>query len=238
MKQSAMQISLAVIFGASTFCAQAATLNTGDVLTITAATLDDNSQVISGSYYGTDFNNDLKIINQEKTQLSQGTTGLVIGVITTPGAFHSGSPDVSDTNAITAPDVFMGNTGSWYSTNPITGGTTTGLNMSGWNWAWNGLASIPLGSNAWQPANCAALGCSGHTFTNGIGLFQWDGIYGHVYTLDFTSRVAAGDLSGFGDVRFYTHLEGTVNAVPVPAAAWLLGSGLLGLIGVSRRRRK
>lgn len=27
-----------------------------------------------------------------------------------------------------------------------------------------------------------------------------------------------------------------VNAVPVPAAAWLLGSGLLGLIGVARRK--
>ena len=27
-----------------------------------------------------------------------------------------------------------------------------------------------------------------------------------------------------------------VNAVPIPAAAWLLGSGLLGLIGVARRK--
>jgi hypothetical protein len=29
-----------------------------------------------------------------------------------------------------------------------------------------------------------------------------------------------------------------VAAVPVPAAAWLFGSGLLGLIGVARRRRQ
>lgn len=29
----------------------------------------------------------------------------------------------------------------------------------------------------------------------------------------------------------------TVSAVPLPAAAWLFGSGLLGLIGVARRRR-
>jgi hypothetical protein len=28
-----------------------------------------------------------------------------------------------------------------------------------------------------------------------------------------------------------------VAAVPVPAAAWLLGSGLLGLIGVARKSR-
>lgn len=35
-------------------------------------------------------------------------------------------------------------------------------------------------------------------------------------------------------------LEGTVHttsAVPVPAAAWLFGSGLLGLVGVARRRK-
>lgn len=27
-----------------------------------------------------------------------------------------------------------------------------------------------------------------------------------------------------------------VSSVPVPAAAWLLGSGLLGLVGVARRK--
>lgn len=31
-------------------------------------------------------------------------------------------------------------------------------------------------------------------------------------------------------------VEGTATVVPVPAAAWLLGSGLLGLAGVARRR--
>ncbi|MDT8283315.1 MAG: VPLPA-CTERM sorting domain-containing protein [Gammaproteobacteria bacterium] len=29
----------------------------------------------------------------------------------------------------------------------------------------------------------------------------------------------------------------TPSAVPVPAAVWLFGSGLLGLVGVARRRK-
>jgi hypothetical protein len=35
----------------------------------------------------------------------------------------------------------------------------------------------------------------------------------------------------------YASLNGTVSAVPVPAAVWLFGSGLLGLIGVARRKK-
>lgn len=34
----------------------------------------------------------------------------------------------------------------------------------------------------------------------------------------------------------YLGAEITVNAVPVPAAVWLFGSGLLGMVGVARRR--
>ena len=31
--------------------------------------------------------------------------------------------------------------------------------------------------------------------------------------------------------------SGDVSAVPVPAAAWLFGSGLIGLLGVAKRKR-
>lgn len=62
-----------------------------------------------------------------------------------------------------------------------------------------------------------------------------------------TYNVATGDFSLIWDVNF-SHsatiygtasvvLNGTVSVVPVPAALWLFGSGLLGLAGIVRRKR-
>jgi len=36
---------------------------------------------------------------------------------------------------------------------------------------------------------------------------------------------------------FHPAFSGSLTKVPVPAAVWLMGSGLLGLVGVARRRR-
>lgn len=218
---------------------QAVALNNGDVLTITTGQELYTSGYItgfSGSYYGVDTNNDGNITNVEKVVLSQGTTGLVIGVTSSPGAYHPGTPVPGDSNAVTAPDVFFGNTGSWYFDIAPTGSTETGLNTQGWDWAWNTVYSTGLGGLAWQPKNCASLGCSGYTFLDGVGRLQWDGVYGHAYTLDITSTVPNGDPSGLGGVRFYTHLEG-VTAVPEPASAWLFSAALLVMLGIAKKRK-
>jgi hypothetical protein len=37
---------------------------------------------------------------------------------------------------------------------------------------------------------------------------------------------------------FQPYFSGSLTQVPVPAAVWLMGSGLIGLVGVARRRRK
>ena len=43
--------------------------------------------------------------------------------------------------------------------------------------------------------------------------------------------------SGYPDDFSYSIvINGTVSAVPVPAAVWLFGSGLIGLIGIARRK--
>lgn len=41
-----------------------------------------------------------------------------------------------------------------------------------------------------------------------------------------------------GSYNFNFNMHGTLTAVPIPAAVWLFGSGLLGLIGAARCKRK
>lgn len=220
---------LAVLSTVACLEAQAATLNNGDLLTITtgAFTYDVDgypTNITSGSYYGVDSNGNSKIEGVEKVQLTQGTTGLVIGVTSVPGE-------------VTAPDTFYSATGYWMFTIAPTGSTEAGLDMSGWDWPWNGNPSMPNGTGAWQPGNCAVLGCAGYTFTNGIGRLQWDGIYGHAYTLDYTSTVQTG---GFTGVQFYTHLEGVVvkaAPVPEPTPALLFVAALPILFGFAKKRK-
>ncbi|MHB8453988.1 MAG: VPLPA-CTERM sorting domain-containing protein [Acidiferrobacterales bacterium] len=240
MKKTALSIAVGVVLGVASVASYAATVNTGDTLTITAGQPTVVNSVVtsfSGSYFGMDTDGNSKISLSERDALSQGTTGLVIGVTTAAGASHSGVPVAGDTNAIDAPWAFFGNTGSDYVKVGVTGSTASGLNLSGWTVTWNGIPAINMGSGAWQPLNCSALGCTGHTFTDGNAMFTWDGVYGDAYSLNYAATVPAGDPSGFGGVKYYLHLEGVVNPVPLPAAVWLLGSGLIGLVGVARRKR-
>lgn len=45
------------------------------------------------------------------------------------------------------------------------------------------------------------------------------------------------DLGGVSSVKAFTALADGFAVVPVPAAAWLFGSGLIGLVGMARRKR-
>ena len=56
-------------------------------------------------------------------------------------------------------------------------------------------------------------------------LFEFQMGYNLVGFLDIDAQTGVASLS-----------QGQVSAVPVPAAAWLLGSGLVGLVGVARRK--
>jgi len=44
--------------------------------------------------------------------------------------------------------------------------------------------------------------------------------------------------NGFNDHNFISgSISPVVSTVPIPAAVWLFGSGLLGLVGVARRKK-
>ena len=45
------------------------------------------------------------------------------------------------------------------------------------------------------------------------------------------------DLGGVSSVKAFTAMADGFAVVPVPAAAWLFGSGLIGLVGIARRKR-
>lgn len=65
-------------------------------------------------------------------------------------------------------------------------------------------------------------------------LAPFSGLGNVVLTFEFTSD---GSVTDQGVIFDNILIEGTVSSVPIPAAAWLFGSGLLGLIGIARRRK-
>ena len=59
-------------------------------------------------------------------------------------------------------------------------------------------------------------------------------------TLDLTaSNIVFGGASAAGSVQYSAQMDVTYEftPVPVPAAVWLFGSGLIGLIGIARRKK-
>lgn len=219
--------------------ARAAALKTYDYLTVTGSSTGGSyGFVTGGSYFAMDMSGDLRIQSSEKTVITS-TGPIVIGVSEVATGSHTGAINGTESPVF---DIwgFFGNTGmDYFRTAPTDNGDGT-LNFSGWTVTWNGIPAIDMGTNAWNPLNCTALGITTPftcAFINGKAQFSWSGVYGDPYTLYYTATVPNGDPSGFGNVHYFLHLEGTVNTIPVPASVWLFGSGLMGIIALARRRK-
>lgn len=237
--------------------AHAVAVNAGDTLSIQAPTFDGTGYVVlgSGSFFAMDGNGDGFFQKSERTALSQGTTGLVIGTTTAAGPSHNGLPTVGEKGSIDAAWGFLGNTGSDFLVTAVTGDTTTGLDFSGWRVTWNGIPSISMAGGTqdcgtpsdgvcvqYYPGTFGQPGTSVdydgvHNNGTGIATFVWDGVYGHAYTIDYLATVPIADPSGFGGVGYQLHLQGTVAAVPEASTYGMLLAGL-GLVGIAARRRK
>jgi len=92
-----------------------------------------------------------------------------------------------------------------------------------------------------------------HFYVNGIDTTN-TGLFGTIPTNDFWSATASSaseawlfdftfnngsQLASSVNLNAYAWAvhEGNIGALPIPAAVWLFGSGLLGLIGVARRKK-
>jgi hypothetical protein len=132
----------------------------------------------------------------------------------------------------------------------MTNGPTTTISGVGALPASNGikLGTIALGPSPVATKTTNALGCEAlplATQTNAYTIVtNFTNLGMCTYTSDTIggspmSSPAFGGYNGNFDV-LSVHLDSFVQApqVPVPAAVWLFGSGLLGLVGIARRKKK
>lgn len=202
--------------------ASAFVLNNGDQLTISTNTAPLGSA--ASSYFAFDTNGDGVFSTVEsiriKPSLNAGNIGIIIGQNTLGGATepsHVGAPVGTESGDIDRAWNLFGNTGTHFLTTGITGSTTAGLNMSGWNITWSGIPAINMGTGA-------------------NATFVWDGVYGHTYELTYFAAIPWGDPSGLGGLEYKLHLSGTVNSVPEASTYAMMLTGL-GLVGAMARRR-
>lgn len=156
--------------------------------------------------------------------------------------------------------IMLSNAGMHFTASPIVvvdndvnndGGFTKTLDFSGWRMTWNGIPSINLGGG-YQDCGTSTdgicvdtnpyVGDVGGTYDNGSGLATItcstaSCSISSTFTLTYSAVVPQADPSNFGGVPYFLNLTGHVSAVPLPTAAWLLGSGMLGLMSVAKRRR-
>lgn len=166
------------------------------------------TNVINGSYFGLDFGGTGTIVNGEKFAMTSAGTGITLGAAQALGEIDLGT-DLS------------GNPWGHFTTQGLTVvsalGNSASLDMAGWYSDWQG--PIPWG-----------------TGSNAIITCDVDCLTGESFTLNYSViNEEPGNFQGF---YYELHLEGTIaSAVPVPAAVWLFGSGLIGLFGFAKRRK-
>ena len=183
--------------------------------------------VVSGSFFSMDSDGSGTVEPTEKVAISSLAAYDFANTTAATGS-HAG---VIDGTESPVSDIweFFGGTGMHYASSALVDNGDGTIDMSGWNVTWNGIAAIPMGGDS---ANFAADTGLATIACGACGV-------GDAYTLTYAAHVPLGDASGFGGVGYALTLEGTigsVSAVPVPAAVWLFGSGLLGLVGVARRK--
>jgi len=224
MKKIIFTGSLAVVLTAGVNMSASAALASNSVLNFAPGVVTTGSSdvvsVNSGSYFGIDTSGDGRVSSFERTATSQNE-GVIIGQAQLlPPSVPGGQVSVIDV---------------WSQSNNTTEGTH-------WTSSPANILTDDGAGNVTVDLSGLTLNTGGQNiFLDGSGVAQIicaiDCSNGDSYTLDYSARIAQGDASNFGGLGYVLHFEGTISAVPVAAAVWLFGSGLLGLAGVARRRK-
>ncbi len=248
IRKTSVATAVATILGATSYTTQAA-LITGSVL-----------EFGPGSYFAFDNNANGTIQPDEKLPISM-YDGIIIGATQLTGGSHGGVPDGTENPGIDNPWSWLINTGMHQTLSPVTvanndvnndGGFTKALDFSGWGVTWNAIPNIPLGGGMQDCGTssdgiCVTNGPNsvdiGGTYDNGTGLATItcstaSCSASSTFTLNYSAITPQAHTSNFGGVLYSLSMVGHVSAVPVPAAVWLFGSGLLGLGGLTRRRNR
>lgn len=118
-----------------------------------------------------------------------------------------------------------------YTTSPISVvndfGLTKELDFSGWTFGRGDGVIFDLGGDAsFGDTGLASITCESAECANG-----------ERFALDYTAHLPADFFDdGYSGILYELHLVGSVSSVPVPAAVWLFGSGLIALMGFMRKR--
>lgn len=163
-----------------------------------------------------------------------GHDGIRIGDTQPASGSHSGYPNGTEIPGIDNPWVYLAQTGMHLTTSPVTILSQTAnsmeLDFSGWGMTWDGYPLIPLGTGAWRSWNNSQDGIASVTCST-------DCSNGDTYQLQYSATIPLDDPSVLAGVTYALDITGTISAVPLPGALLLLGSGLVGLIGVARLKK-
>ena len=157
--------------------------------------------------------------------------------ITTPDTSFQGFNPFS-TSTSPGPDTGFYYGGSGTNTSFVTITTTDGIDMFGLELLLgHGFTGVQAADVVWETYNDGNLTGSGNFSTSRGSIVGWSDVAGFD---ELRVGANAPDYTSFGEVQTIAidDLNVQISAVPLPAAVWLFGSGLLGLAGIARKRRK